>query len=70
MMTSTRPMRFRNPMPDARNKLNQFYATGAVLLAVGLGLLFNSWTVFAVAALILLALNVLGGNIRSPRRHS
>ena len=69
MMTSTRPMRFRNAMPDARNKLNQFYASGAVLLAVGLGLLFNSWTVFAVAALILLALNVLGGNIRTPRRH-
>ena len=66
MMNNARTMRYRTPS-GARGKLNQSYATGALLIAAFLGLGYNSWWTFGVAAAILLALNVLGGNIRLTR---
>ena len=66
MMNHARTMRYRTPS-GARGKLNQSYATGALLIAAFLGLVFSSWWTFGVAAAILLALNVLGGNIRITR---
>ena len=51
-------------MGAARNKLNELYATGSLILAALIGLAFNSWWVFGAAAAILLGLNVMGGQIR------
>ena len=51
-------------MGAARNKLNELYATGSLILAALIGLAFNSWWVFGAAAAILLGLNVRGGQIR------
>jgi len=52
----------------ARRKLNQLYATGAVVLAGFLGLVFQSWWAFAAFLLGLIGLNVWGGSIRLARR--
>jgi acyl dehydratase len=51
-------------MAAARNKLNQLYATGSLILAAYIGLVFNSWLAFGAASASLLVLNVFGGNIR------
>ena len=71
MMTRNRAMRFRNRAAgfpirptSARSKLNQFYATGSLILAAFIGLCFNSWWAFGATAAVLLVLNVLGGDIR------
>lgn len=48
----------------ARNKLNQAYMTGSLVLAAYLGLVFNSWTAFGVAFVCAACLNIIGGNIR------
>jgi hypothetical protein len=53
---------------SARRKLNQLHATGAAVLAGGLGLAFQSWWAFAAFLLGLLGLNVWGGSIRLARR--
>jgi hypothetical protein len=49
---------------SARNDLNQMYATGSLILAAYLGLVFNSWLVFGMGAAALLGLNLFGGRIR------
>jgi hypothetical protein len=51
-------------MTAARNRLNQLHATGALILAAYIGLIFNSWLAFGAATASLLVLNVFGGNIR------
>ena len=52
---------------SVRHRLNEAYATGAVILAAFLGLVFNSWWVFGVGLGVLLLLKVLGGQIRVAR---
>ncbi|HEY3789457.1 MAG TPA: hypothetical protein VGL71_11410 [Urbifossiella sp.] len=49
---------------SARNDLNQMYATGSLILAAYLGLVFNSWMVFGIGAATLFGLNLFGGRIR------
>ena len=71
MMHRHRTMGFRNGLSgyhsgsmNTRNKLNQAYATGTLILAIFIGLAFNSWWVFGAAALCLFALNLFGRQIR------
>ena len=52
----------------ARDKLNEAFATGSLLMAAFLGCVTGSWGVFIVAAAILLFLNLLGGDIRPGNR--
>ena len=52
----------------ARDKLNEAFATGSLLMAAFLGCVTGSWGVFIVAAVILLSLNLLGGDIRPGNR--
>ena len=49
---------------NARDKLNQAYAYGSLILATFIGLVFNSWVAFGIAAGVLLGLNLMGGDIR------
>jgi len=51
----------------ARNKLNEAYAAGALIVAGVIGLAAQSWAVFAIAAVITLGLSVVGGGIRWKR---
>ncbi len=53
---------------SARHKLNQLHASGAVVAAGLLGVVFQSWWAFAAFLAGLLGLNVWGGNIRLARR--
>lgn len=53
---------------SARRKLNQLYATGAVVVAGLLGLAAQSWWAFAAFLVLLLGLQVWGGSIRLARR--
>jgi hypothetical protein len=48
----------------AREKLNEAHALGSVILAAAAGFLTGSVGVFVVALIILLILNVMGGEIR------
>ena len=57
-------MRSRTQSLGARRKLNEMYATGSLLLAAFIGLGCESWWAFVTASAILLALNVMGGQIR------
>ena len=57
----------RSGSTSTRNKLNQAYATGTLVLATFIGLAFNSWWAFGAAALCLFALNLFGGQIRLAR---
>ena len=66
MMNHARTMRYRTPS-GARGKLNQSFATGSLFFATFIGLAYSSWIAFGVSWGILLALNVLGGNIRINR---
>ena len=52
----------------AREKLNAAYISGSLVLAALVGAMTESWTVFFMTAVILLALNVHSGDIR-PRKH-
>ena len=52
----------------ARQKLNQVYATASLLLATFIGCLAQSWAAFVIALIVLLALNLLAGDIRPNRR--
>ena len=54
---------------NARQKLNQAFITGSVLLATAAGVLAQSWLVFAGVLAVLLASNLYLGEIR-PRRTS
>lgn len=53
---------------SARNKLNQAYVNGALLIAGVCGAIGQSWSVFTVVAGLLLVLNVLFDEIRFARR--
>jgi hypothetical protein len=52
----------------AREKLNQAVVTGSLVLAAGVGWLAQSWSVFVIAAMILLILNLHAGDIRPGKR--
>ena len=52
----------------AREKLNSAYITGALMVASLIGAIGQSWTVFIVAAVVLVALNWQSGDIRTGRR--
>ena len=49
---------------SARKKLNSMYGGGAALLAAFVGLVFQSWWVFAAALGVFLVMHVQAGNIR------
>ena len=48
----------------AKQKLNNAYFTGSLLLAGFVGWAAGSWWVFLITALLLLALNLCNGDIR------
>ncbi|CAN5849604.1 hypothetical protein BH23PLA1_BH23PLA1_26170 [soil metagenome] len=54
----------------ARSKLNVAYAQGCLILAAVVGILAESWTVFAVVLAVLVVGCVLAGEIRPRRRRS
>lgn len=51
----------------ARTKLNKAYANGALLVAACLGAISQSWGVFAIALVVLLAGCFYTGDIRGQR---
>jgi hypothetical protein len=55
---------------SARRKLNRAYFNGSLIIAAVAGFATGSGTVFFLTAAVLLALNVLSGEIRprGPRR--
>ncbi len=53
---------------SARHKLNQAVIQGCLIVAALVGLLFQSWTVFLLAAAVLVGLSVHSGEIRGPAR--
>ena len=54
---------------SARQKLNTAYALGSVAIAALIGTLFQSWLVFGLAALLLVALSFVNGAIRPHKRN-
>ena len=52
----------------ARRKLNNAAIMGNLVLASGLGFLSESWLVFIIAALILVAVSWYSGDIRKGKR--
>ena len=48
----------------AREKLNQAYVNGAIVVAGVVGLIGQSWTMFWIAVAYAVASNVYGGGIR------
>jgi hypothetical protein len=52
----------------AREKLNSAYIHGSLFFAVVAGWVSSSWTVFAVALVVLLAANLAAGEIRLSKR--
>jgi hypothetical protein len=52
----------------AREKLNAAYFHGSLLVAALAGWACSSWAVFAVALVVLLAANLLAGDIRPGTR--
>ena len=53
---------------SARRKLNQAYFTGSLCLAGLAGWLMESWLIFLLALLLLLAGNLYAREIRTKRR--
>ena len=51
----------------ARNKLNQAYANGSLLIAAIVGVLFESWTLFWLTLAYCLVSNLSTGDIRGSR---
>ena len=49
---------------SAKHKLNSAFINGALIVAAVLGAMFESWTVFLVAAGVLLATSLHDGSIR------
>ncbi len=49
---------------SARHKLNQGYIQGALVVASVIGVACESWTVFLIAATILVGLSLHSGEIR------
>ena len=53
----------------AREKLNSSHVIGSMVIASITGIIFHSWGVFGVAAVVLLVAGLIGGDIRvRPRR--
>jgi hypothetical protein len=52
----------------ARDKLNAAYFHGSLVVAALAGWACSSWAVFGVAVVVLLAGNLLAGEIRPTRR--
>lgn len=50
-----------------RNRLNEAYMFLSLVWAAFIGWVFNSWAVFGTVAGVLIALNLIGGNIRPLR---
>ena len=48
----------------AREKLNQAYLNGAVVVAAVIGLVAQSWTLFWIAVAYVVATSIYGGGIR------
>ena len=55
---------------NARKKLNAAYLNGSLVIAVVIGVLAGSWTVFVLTLAALLVGNLLTGEIRPPRRNN
>ena len=53
----------------ARQRLNGIYILGSVIIAGVIGGVAESWTVFIVAACLLIAVMISGGDIRPTGRH-
>jgi hypothetical protein len=53
---------------NARGKLNRAYLNGSLLIAGAVGLVTQSWTIFAVTFVVLLVMDVCSDNIRLRRR--
>jgi hypothetical protein len=52
------------PLKTARHKLNSSYVHGALIIAGVLGAISGSWTIFLIAAGVLVATSVHDGSIR------
>jgi hypothetical protein len=52
----------------ARQRLNAAYFQGSLLLATLFGWCFSSWAAFVAALVVLLAGNLLAGEIRPTKR--
>ena len=52
----------------ARHKLNEIFIGGSAFLAALFGLAAQSWSVFGLVLLGLLAIHVVSGSIRLPPR--
>jgi hypothetical protein len=53
---------------SARRKLNAAFFNGSIIVAAVIGLLFESWTAFAVVLALLLVGSLLAGEIRPGNR--
>jgi hypothetical protein len=53
---------------NARRKLNLAFLNGSLIIAAVLGLLFESWTIFALALAALVVGNLVAGEIRPGKR--
>ena len=51
----------------ARQRLNSLFFCGALIVAAVIGVAAESWAVFVVAAVVLIAVFVYGGDIRLHR---
>ncbi len=52
------------PRKTAKHKLNGSYVHGALIIAGILGAISGSWTIFLIAAAVLVATSVHDGSIR------
>ena len=54
----------------ARQKLNQGYVQGSLVIAGVIGAACGSWTIFCIAAVILVGLSLQSGEVRLTGRGS
>lgn len=52
---------------SARKKLNSAYIGGSVVLSGAIGLMAQSWLVFCILLILLLAVHLYEGNIRPKK---
>lgn len=52
----------------ARKKLNQAFIGGSLIMAAAVGAVVHSWGVFLIAAVVLIALSLYAGDIRTGKR--
>jgi ABC-type Co2+ transport system permease subunit len=54
---------------SARKKLNVAFINGALVVAALIGIVFRSWTVFLIVAVVLVIGAIYGGDVRQgPKR--